>query len=136
MESEYGPLAEHVKALVAMTDMLTEDRVVRIADAYRAAGLPHIQFARVAAKRMDRHTEATAAMRDVSVGVNIFAMLNDSDRRDLTFVTWAAKNVGYAAATEDLIGVLGYSIHEYARLTDPWYAGFRDVPMEMREGAG
>jgi hypothetical protein len=95
--------------------------------------MPHIQFSRVAAIRMDRHIQATAAMRDVSVGMNIFAMLNDGSRRDLDLATWAAKNVGYAAATEDLIGVLGYSIHEYARLTGPWYAGFKDVPMEMRE---
>lgn len=127
-------MSEQVNHLIAMAEQLTEERVVLIADAYRKAGFPHVQFSQFAATKEDRHIEATAAMHDVAIVVNLFGMLHDSDPIDLNYAAWAAKNVGYGVATEDLIGIRGYSIHEYARLVDPWFAGFADLPMEEREG--
>lgn len=126
-------MSEEVLALVAMTDMLDEERIVKIADAYRAASLPHARFALAAAKRAGRHEQACEAMKDAVAGVSLFGMLSDCDPRDVDLAAWAARNAGYALATEDLIGTMAYSTSEYSALVDPWFAGFADQPMRERE---
>ena len=115
-----------VELLVAMADTLTDERVARIADAYRAAGLPHARFSVIAAQQAGRHSEACAAMRDMATSVSLIGLVNDCDPRDISLVVWAAKNAGYAMATEDLIGTFAYSSTEYGKLIDPWFAGFAD----------
>ena len=98
-----------VELLVAMTDSLTDERVAKIADAYRAAGWPHAMFAVIAAKEAGRHEEACLAMRDMVTSVTMYGLANDYSPRDMNMVLWAARNAGYAMATEDLIGTLAYS---------------------------
>ena len=115
-----------VELLVAMTDSLTDERVAKIADAYRAAGWPHAMFAVIAAKDAGRHEEACLAMRDMVTSVTMYGLANDYSPRDMDMVMWAARNAGYAMATEDLIGTLAYSSREYGQLIDPWFAGFTD----------
>ena len=113
-----------VELLVSMTDSLTEERVAKIADAYRSAGWPHARFAVIAARHAGRHEQACSAMSDMVTSVTIYGLANDYSPRDMDMVLWAARNAGYAMATADLIGTLAYSSSEYGQLMDPWFAGF------------
>ena len=113
-----------VELLVAMTEKLDDEKVAKIADAYRQAGWPKARFSVVAAKNAGRHEEACTAMKDMVMSVTLLGLVNNYSPKDMDMVLWAAKNAGYAMATEDLIGTLAYSTSEYGRLMDPWFAGF------------
>lgn len=124
MEERYGPMSLEVELLVAMTESLDEEKIAKIADAYREAQCPHMMFSIVAAKDAGRHEEACVASKDMALSVTLLGLVGDYNPRDMDMVLWAAKNAGYAMATEDLIGTLAYSTTEYGRLIDPWFAGF------------
>ena len=98
-----------VELLVAMADSLTEEKVVKIADAYRAAGHPHARFAVIAAKVAGRHEQACNAMQDVASSVSIFGITYDYHPRDVDMAVWAAREAAYAIATQDLMGTFAYS---------------------------
>lgn len=115
-----------VELLVQMTESLDDEKVAKIADAYRSAGWPKAHFSVIAAKKAGRHEEACTAMKDMVMSVTFRGLVGNYSPRDMDMVIWAAKNAGYAMATEDLIGTLAYSTSEYGRLIDPWFAGFSD----------
>jgi hypothetical protein len=117
-----------------MTNMLDADRIREIAAAYRLAGLPHKRGALSAANLAARLTEASRAAFDVSSGVQLFGMVNEIDPLDVKYAAQAGSNAGFAVATEDLIGLAGYTYREFASLVSPWYAGFPDVPVLDEEG--
>jgi hypothetical protein len=124
MEGRYGPMSIDVELLIAMTEHLDDEKVAKIADAYREAGWPHARYSVIAAKQAGRHEEACVAMSDMVTSITLIGLANDYNPRDMDMVLWAARNAGYAMATEDLIGTLAYSSSEYGRLIDPWFAGF------------
>jgi hypothetical protein len=124
---------ESVAHLVAMTNRLDEHRIKAIAESYRLHGLPHKRMALAAARLTHRDAEAHRAARDVSTGVHLMSMANGHDPLDARLAAQAGSNAGFAVATEDLIGVAGYSWKEYALLVDPWFAGFADEPVQRKE---
>jgi hypothetical protein len=65
--------------------------------------------------------------------VQIFGITFMGDPEDLRQVAWAGNNAGLGIATEDLIGMERYTLDEYSRLVDPWFAGFRDQPIVFGE---
>ena len=119
-------MSTEVELLVQMAETLDEEKVGKIAEAYRAAGHPHTMFSMVAAKQAGRHDQACDAMRDVVMNVTIISIVNDYDPLDVDRVLWAGRNAAYAVATEDLIGSFAYSTREYGNLVDPWFAGFHE----------
>jgi hypothetical protein len=128
-------MTDEVERLITMIDLLDRERIHLIAEAWRERGYPHANWATIAAKRAgaERHNQACDAMRAMSTGVGLFTILVDVDQVEADAATWAARNAGMAMATEDLMGSLGYSSHEYARLIEPWFAGFADQELKERE---
>jgi len=122
-----------VHHLIDMAHHLDEMKIADIAQSYREHGFPHRRFAVAAARRMNREAEAYRAAHDVSIVVHLAGMANGHDELNVRYAAQAGSNAGFAAATEDLIGVAGYSNREYADLIGPWYIGFGDRPWEREE---
>lgn len=126
-------MKDAVDRLVAMCDLLDADRIREIAAAYRLAGLPHKNGALSAANLAARLTPASRAAYLVSSGVQLVGMVNEYDPIDVKLAAQAGSNAGFAAETEDLVGIAGYTYKEYGLLVSPWYAGFPDVPVMEEE---
>lgn len=129
-EEKYGPLSAQVGRLVAMADLLDEDRIMVIAQAFREEGYPLARFSEIAARASGRRMQVHEARKDMAVSVMSYALANDSDPVNTQLAARAAGNAGIALATEDLIGTYAYTSHEYAKLIKPWFAAF---PMEEGE---
>jgi hypothetical protein len=126
-------MSTEVERLLATVDLLTDERIADIAKAYRDKGLPHQKWAWHAAQAADRQQEVGEAANDMSKHVQIFGITFMGDPEDLRQVAWAGNNAGLGIATEDLIGMERYTLDEYSRLVDPWFAGFRDQPIVFGE---
>lgn len=122
-----------VTRLLAMVDLLDDDRIAKIAAAYEERGLPHHTRAWIAASLAGREKAVGQATYEMTTQVQIYGITYQGDPNDIRLVAWAANNAGLGIATEDLIGSLSYSLDEYSRLVDPWFAGFADLPMMERE---
>lgn len=119
----YGPLSDQVVRLVASTDRLTAERISIIAEAYANAGRPVATFSEVAAKRAGRWQEVHTARKEMALSVVAMGLTTGGDWEDVKLAMHAAGNVGVGLSTEDLIGSMGYTSREYARLVDPWFSG-------------
>lgn len=126
---EYGPLTEQVEGLMRMALRLDEDRTRTVAVAWNDAGRPRPKGALVASRRAGREKETFEAGKAMASVVSIVGMAGEYDRDDVTRAATAARNAGIALATEDLIGMLGYTTREYAGLVEPWFSGFDDEPI-------
>jgi len=118
-----------VLRLLETVDLLDESRIAAIAVAYREQGRPHQTFAWAAASAAGREKEVGEAANDMTKQVQIYGIAYTGDPEDVRLVAWAGNNAGLGVATEDLIGSTAYSWVEYARLVDPWFAGFTDLPI-------
>lgn len=133
MEKRYGPQYGEVLRLLETADLLDSDRIAEIAAAYQAHDRPFPRYCYVAAREAGRETETANAGHDMTRQVEVYGITYAGDPYDVQLVIRASGNAGLAMATEDLIGTEGYSMQEYARLMDPWLAGFLDQPFIERE---
>jgi hypothetical protein len=133
MEERYGPMSAEIGRLLATVDLLDEDRVKAIALAYREQGMPHQKWAWSAAQAAGREREVGEAAWDMTKHIQMYGITYMGSPEDVRLVAWAGNNAGLGIATEDLIGTARYSIEEYARLVDPWFAGFKDQPIVYGE---
>ena len=126
-------MSAEVARLLATVDLLNEDRIAEIATAYRMHGMPHQRYAWPAASVAGREKEVGEAAYDMTKHVQMYGITYMGDPEDVRLVAWAGNNAGLGIATEDLIGTMQYGIEEYARLVDPWFAGFTDQPLVYGE---
>lgn len=129
MGYDYGPQVIEVERLLATVDLLDDDRVELIVAAYRMHGLPHARYAHIAAYQAGRRVNSARAAQVMTEHAQMYGLTYEGDPNDIRVLAWAATNAAIAIATEDLIGLGGYSIEEYAQLIDPWFAGFEDQPI-------
>lgn len=134
MEDEYGPQWQEVEKVLGLASLLNDDRMDVIARAYiDDYGRPHGRFAYAAARMVGRSEYVDRAVRAAAMEVHLRGMLTGMDPRTVEAVAWAAMNAVTAMATEDLIGIGGFTTVEYAKLVEPWFAGFDDMPILERE---
>lgn len=126
---DYGPQRDEVERLLATVDLLDDDRAATIVAAYRDYRKPQATPARRAARMEGREVGVARAAQVITEHVQMYGITYQGDQNDIRLLGWAATNAAFAIGTEDLIGRHGYSIAEYARLIDPWFAGFDDMPV-------
>jgi hypothetical protein len=126
MTSErFGPMHGQIEMLYELCDQLDEPAMKKIADAYKYRGGDDAKYAWRAARAEDREKQVGAAAHYLSssVSANGFGY----DQMTVVLCGFAARDLGTAVATRDLIGKHFYGQSDYDRLVYPWRAAFPEV---------
>lgn len=84
-----------------------------------------------AARLWGREEETVLASEELRH--SIWSVVWDSTWPDAWVMQWIAARVGVGLATQDLIGLGGYTIEDYIELVAPWTSGFPDMPIPLNE---
>jgi hypothetical protein len=112
--------------MIAQCDLLTEDQLAAMAEAFlergRLQGTPAWHAAQHESE--DRVKKAGQAGWDIETAVKVNGF--DRDPEMIRYCGAAANDAGIAVSTRDLIGTAGYFMWDYDRLMYPWRVGAGD----------
>jgi hypothetical protein len=109
----------------ATGDLITDDDMQKIMDAYVERGADDGKYAWRAARMVGRESEVAAAAGAMSKEIEINGF--DRPRGLIVIASRAAFDAGVALATKDLLGVAFYGQSDYDRLLYPWRAAFPET---------
>jgi hypothetical protein len=122
----YGPQAAQIEAMIAQCDLLTEDQLAAMAEAFlergRLQSTPAWHSAECVSE--ERVKQAGQAAWDIETALKINGF--DRDMEVIRCCGAAANDAGLAGSTRDLIGTNGYFMWDYDRLMYPWRVGAGD----------